>query len=69
MIVPNLVQISPRGLLGEWVKYNVILFIYLFIYIFFMNSFTGQTRRRVFTLKNPNFGGVNRRFKAKGAKY
>ena len=63
-----------------------------------MNSPTGQTRRRIFTLdgsndadsrkdvpfggfvdiaphlgvkypKNPNFGGVNRRFQAKRAKY
>jgi len=26
--VPNLVQIRPRGLLGKWVKYNEIFFIY-----------------------------------------
>jgi len=60
-----------------------------------MNSPTGQTRRRIFTLdgsndadsrkdvplgvsltlllvkypQNPNFGGVNKRFQAKRAKY
>ena len=33
--VPNLVQICPRGLLGEWVKYNENFFvIYLFIPFF-----------------------------------
>jgi len=77
------------------VKYNEILFIYTF---FFMNSPTGQTRRRIFTLdgsndadsrkdvpfggfvdiaahfggeipQNPQFWGVNRRFRAKRAKY
>ena len=36
--VPNLVQIRPRGASGQ---------IYTF---FFMNSPTGQTRRRIFTL-------------------
>ena len=42
------------GLLGKWVKYNEI-FIYLFIYtFFFMNSPTGQTRRRIFTLDGSN---------------
>ena len=51
--VPNLVQIRPRGLLGKWVKYNEILFIYLFI-PFFINSPTGQTRRRIFTLDGSN---------------
>ena len=30
--VPYLVYIRPRGLLGEWLKYNWNLFIYLFIY-------------------------------------
>ena len=34
------------GLLGKWVKYNENHF-YLFI-LFFMNSPTGQTRRRIF---------------------
>ena len=34
-VVPNLVQICPRGgLLGEWVKYDEFLFIYLFIPFF-----------------------------------
>ena len=45
---PNLVQIVDGGLLGKWVKYNKIFFIYL--YLFFINSPTGQTRRRIFTL-------------------
>jgi len=39
------------GLLGKWVKYNEIFFIYSF---FFMNSPTGQTRRRIFTLDGSN---------------
>jgi len=73
-----------------------IYFLYLF---YFMNSPTGQTGRRIFTLdgsneedsrkdvhlgegslilllilevkypQKPNFGGVNRRFQAKWAKY
>jgi len=52
------------GLLGKWVKYNN--FVYLFI-PFLMNSPTGQTRRRIFTLYDPNdadsrkdvpFGGI-----------
>ena len=52
--VPNLVQIRPRGLLGKWVKYNEN-FINLFIYtFFFMNSPTGQTRRRIFALDGSN---------------
>ena len=50
--VPNLVQIRPWWLLGKWVKYNKI--IYLFIYTFFMNSPTSQTRRRIFTLDGSN---------------
>ena len=41
------------GLLGKWVKYNEIFFIYLFI-LFFINSPTGQTRRRIFTLYGLN---------------
>ena len=48
--VTNLVQILRWGLLGKWVKYNEIFF----IYIFFMNSPTGQTRRRIFTLDGSN---------------
>jgi len=44
---------STGGLLGKWVKYNEIFFIYLFI-PFFMNSPTGQTRRRIFTLYGSN---------------
>jgi len=50
--VPNLVQIRPRGLLGKWVKHNE-KFIYLFI-PFFINSPTGQSRRRIFTLDGSN---------------
>jgi len=53
MAVPNLVQICPRGLLGEWVKYNEKFFCYLFIYTFF-RELTGQTRRRIFTLDGSN---------------
>ena len=49
--VLNLVQIRPWGLLGKWVKYNEIF--YLFI-PFFMNSPTGQTRQRILTLNGPN---------------
>ena len=44
-----------RGLLAKWVKYNenfICLFIYL--YLFFVNSPTGQTRRRIFTLDGSN---------------
>ena len=42
MAVTNLV-----GLLGKWVKYNEIFF---YLYLFFTNSPTGQTRRRIFML-------------------
>ena len=55
--VPNLVLIRPRGLLGKWVKYNenFYLFIYfIYLYLFFMNSPTGQTRQRIFTLDGSN---------------
>ena len=45
-------NLSTGGLLGKWVKYNKS-FIYLFI-PFFMNSPTGQTRRRIFTLDGSN---------------
>ena len=48
----NFVQIRPRGLLGEWVKYDEN-FIYLFI-PFFGNPPTGQTRRQIFTLDGSN---------------
>jgi len=47
MAVTNLVQILRWGLLGKWVKYNEIFF---YLYLFFMNSPTGQTHRRIFTL-------------------
>ena len=30
--VATFVQIRPRGLLGEWVKYDKILFIYLYLF-------------------------------------
>jgi len=56
MAVPNLVQIRPRGLLGKWVKYNEFFFNFL-VYTFFMNSPTGQTRRRIFTLDGSNDAG------------
>ena len=49
---PNLVQIRPWGLLSKWVKYNENVF-YLYI-PFFINSPTGQTRRRIFTLDGSN---------------
>jgi len=45
-------QILQWGLLGKWVKYNENFF-YLFI-PFFMNSPTGETRRRIFTLDGSN---------------
>jgi len=50
--MPNLAQILPWGFLGKWVKYND--FIYLFIFIFFPDSPTGQTRQRIFTLDGSN---------------
>jgi len=50
--VPNLVQIRPWGVLGKWLKYNEIFKIYL--YLFFMNSPTGQTRRWIFMLDGSN---------------
>ena len=49
--VPNLVQIRPRGASGQMENF-IYLFIYL--YLFFMNSPTGQTRRRIFTLDGSN---------------
>ena len=45
-VVTNLVQICLGGLLGKWVKYNE----FFYLYLFFMNSPTGQNRRRIFTL-------------------
>jgi len=50
--VPNLVQILRwgGGLLGKWVKYNE----FFYLYLFFMNSPTGQTGRRIFTLDGSN---------------
>ena len=79
-------------------KYDEKFFLFIYLYLFFMNSPTGQTSRRIFTLdgsndadsrkdvpfghfvdmlpilgvkysQNPIFGGVNRRFQAKWAKY
>jgi len=38
------------GLLGKWVKYND----FFYLYLFFMNSPTGQTRRQIFTLDSSN---------------
>jgi len=49
--VTNLVQSFDGGLLGKWVKYNEIFF---YLYLFFMNSLTGQTRRQIFTLDGSN---------------
>ena len=51
MATPNLVQIRRWGLLGKWVKYNEFFF---YLYLFFINSPTGQTRRRIFTLDGSN---------------
>jgi len=48
---PNLVQIRRWGLLGKWVKYNEIFF---YLYLFFINSPTGQTQRQIFTLDGSN---------------
>jgi len=36
--------------MGKWVKYNQ----FFYLYLFFMNSPTGQTRRRIFTLDGSN---------------
>jgi len=36
-------------LLGKWVK-----FLFIYLYLFFINSPTGQTRRRIFTLDGSN---------------
>jgi len=47
------VQVRPRGLLGKWVKYNEKSFLVIYLYPFFMNSPTGQTRR-IFTLGGSN---------------
>jgi len=38
------------GLLGKWVKYKNCFY----LYIFFINSPTGQTRRRIFTIDGSN---------------
>jgi len=48
---PNLVQIRRWGLLDKWVKYKENFF---YLYPFFINSPTGQTRRRIFTLDSSN---------------
>jgi len=49
MSVPHLVQTRPWGLLGnEW---NITIF---YLYFFFGNSPTRQTRRRIFTLGGSN---------------
>ena len=48
---PNLVQIRRWGLLGKWVKYDKFFF---YLYLFFMNLPTGQTRRQIFTLDGSN---------------
>ena len=48
--VPNLVQIRPWGLLDKWVKYNE----FFYLYLFFGDLPTGQTRRRIFTLDGSN---------------
>jgi len=51
--IPNLVQISPWGLVGKWVKYNTSCFIYLYLFVF-ENSPTGQTGRWIFTFDGSN---------------
>ena len=49
-LVPNFVQIGPRGLLGKCVKYN-----WFFLFIpFFGNSPTGQTAWWIFTRNGSN---------------
>jgi len=50
---PNLVHMRSRGLLGEWVKYNLNYF-YLFIIPLFGNSPTGQTRQLIFAHDGSN---------------
>jgi len=54
MAAPNLVQIRRWGLLDKWVKYNDNFFLFIYLYLFFINSPTGQTRRRIFTLDGSN---------------
>ena len=49
---PNLVQIRRWGLLGKWV--NITKFFKIYLYLFFINSPTGQTRRRMFMLDGSN---------------
>ena len=85
---------------GFWANgWNITKILFIYLYLFFMNSPTDQTRRRIFTLdgsgsndadsrndvpfgvsltllpilgvkspENPNFWGVNRRFRAKRTK-
>jgi len=37
------------------VKYNEnFIYLFIYLYLFFMNSTTGQTRRRIFTLDGSN---------------
>ena len=50
--VQNLVQIRPRGLLAN--GWNITKNLVIYLYIFFGNSPTGQTRRRIFTLDGSN---------------
>jgi len=54
--VPNLVQIRPRGASGQMgeIQQNFCVFISLFIYQFYGNLPTGQTRQRIFKLDGSN---------------
>ena len=54
MAVPIWCKSVYGGLLGKWVKYNGKFFLCIYLYLFFMNSPTGQTRRRIFTLDGSN---------------
>ena len=59
--VPNLAQIRPRGFLGKWMTYSQFsnnLFIYS---IFFGNSPTGQTRRRIFARRADDWNDTDSR--------
>jgi len=52
--VTNLVQIRARGASGQMGKIQRNFYLFIYLYLFFINSPTGQTRRRIFTLDGSN---------------
>ena len=52
--MPNLVQMGPRGASGQMGEILGKFYLFIYLYLFFMNSPTGQTRRRIFTLDGSN---------------